>query len=171
MPSATENDPRIYLNPGAVTVRNRIEETLRHAADKQAEVDDINERLGNIQSIRSLQVSRVALRDMLRIQTDKLGIRTLEADTIVSSGLEIKAVDIDDNEVIAEGLLVAADYRAGTLVVMGDNGESYEFEYVSNVLAPEDSGQSYFGRKLAVGLDVTSLPKDKSWIIRQDNYL
>ncbi len=160
----TEATSRIYLNPGAIKVGAHIAEILRHAADKQAHVDDLHEKLLRQ---RSSGLGRIALQELeneFKYQQNKLFLRIGEADDIVAAGLEMRVINLEDDEVIAEGVLAKVNYHAGTLTV--DCEEPHEVGYVSNVPAPEGVSQSYFGRKLTVGFEVKSVPKKNDRVIR-----
>lgn len=160
----TREAERFYLNPDAVRVGERIGETLRHAADKQAHVDDLLVK----QSLKlSSGLSRIALQELqveLMYQQEKLLVRTGEANEIIESELDVKIVDLNDGEPIAEGLLSGVNYNAGTLTIVGE--EQREIQYVSDQPKPEDTDQTYFGRKLTVRFEVNSVPKKNERVIR-----
>ncbi len=148
-------------------------EILRHAASKQAQVDDLAEHIHRLElpdrSTKSAVYAFEVYQDLtteIAIQENKLSWRASSAENLVAASLELQLTNPQDKSIVAQGILTAIDLRRATLQLAQPDGKPLEVVYAASLPVPEDADQTYFGHVLSVDFAVLSVQPDKSWVLR-----
>lgn len=154
-----------------------VGEVLRHASSAAIELDHFrNESAG-------CKVAKVAIRGAYDLYFDeyeefdpaeiaaslknKSLYRTEHARFIASAKFGVKISDIESQEVIAEGILQAANLKAGTVNVATDDDACLVVTYGQELPVPDElEHQNFFGFELTVDFEITSVPLRSEWLLR-----
>lgn len=160
-----QTDERLnFSEDEAVKHGKTVGEILRHASVKYAEVADLNSRIKREKD----SIHRTSLEGELAKQASKLQFRTLQAEAVASSNLGIR-VNVAESDIVVEGLLVSVNTASSVVKLRDSSGETFNVIYAERQPVPEElrqNGQTYYGTKLVVEFEVTSVPIDNVRVLR-----
>lgn len=150
-----------------------VAEILRHAVEKQSEVDDIQRRLDKVArqsgKIINGQYSHDLYSSLLTeraIQSDKLSLRKRNAQNIVDGHPIMRLTNLADPAQVSEGTLQALNLLDATVHISDETEQDQKIQFAANLPVPVGLNQTYFGHVLTVSIEVLSIPEEFEWTLK-----
>ena len=146
-----------------------VGEILRHAADKEAYVADMQAEL--IREVQNENMRRVEeLASELRRQFVKRDYRVGAAKQVAEAGVTVRVFN-QEGELVAEGVLKSVNAKTGKVNIQAGptKRKLVELTYATPMPVPthlKEAGQTYYGMDEVLNFNIVSIPDGREWMVR-----